>query len=132
MKNQYYHPHVKDVRQEPVGSDDIPAYLRKQDSITGSRLHFQLVPADSWTWVQCSDTIIVSGAVPDDGSVNLLWATGYRSFTVLQSLNRILNIRMYVIMFLYSAAHYNDSFHQNSLRIFSKADIVLGKFLSPT
>ncbi len=54
--------HVKDVRQEPMGSGEIPAHLRKQDSITGFGLRFQLVSGDSWTWVQCLNTVIVSEA----------------------------------------------------------------------
>ncbi len=73
------HTHVKDVRQEPVGSDEVPAHFRKQNSITVSELRLQLVSEHSWLCIRFSDTIVVSGTVRDGGFVNLFRKTEYGS-----------------------------------------------------
>ncbi len=41
------HTHVKDVRQAPMVSDEVPAHFQKQNSITVSELRLQLVSEHS-------------------------------------------------------------------------------------
>ena len=79
----YVNTQVEDVRREPMGSDELPA-----DSGSGTPTPVpdsvsSLIPDHSCSRSRYSDTAVVSRAVSDDGSVNLLRTTGYGSYPIV-------------------------------------------------
>jgi hypothetical protein len=89
------HTQVKDVRQKPARTDEIPVDSRSgipapvPNSVSG------LVPDHSWIRTRYSDTVVVY----------------FKSFIDLEYVNCIFNISMYVHMLLYPYAHYDHLLH---------------------